>query len=181
MFKRMSSLFLGGCLIMGLAACGDADVEKVEADTNSTSDTGSEPKKEKPTEQSLKIGESVNFDGLIITLNEARIEPGGEFDNPDNDQFLVVNLTAENTTDTEQTVSSVMNVELKDAEGYSYNTTIMLEGVKAQFDGSVEAGGKLRGEIPFDVPNSDEYSLSFSNPFKSGKAIWVIPASELSK
>src|SRR5690606_2937244 len=133
-------------------------------------------KKEKPEEQKLKVGESVNFDGLTITLNEARIEKGGEFDEPEKDKFIVVNLTAENTTDEEQVVSSVMNIELKDTDGYSYNTTFLTEGIQGQFDGSIEPGGKLRGEIPFDVPESDEYQLHFGNPFKKGKAIWIIPA-----
>lgn len=64
-------------------------------------------------------------------------------------------------------MSSIMNVELKDAEGYSYSTTILTEGTKGQFDGSIEPGGKLKGEIPFDVPKSDNYELHFSNPFKS--------------
>ncbi|WBX82178.1 DUF4352 domain-containing protein [Virgibacillus salarius] len=106
---------------------------------------------------------------------------GGDFDEPENDQFVVVNLTAENNTDEEQTMSSMMNVELKDVDGYSYTTTILTEGVKAQFDGTIEPGGTLRGEIPFDVPESDSYELHFSDPFKSGKAIWKIPAEKLSK
>lgn len=159
--------------------CGESEISKVEGD--GTEEVKAEEKKDDaPKEQTLKVGETVNFDGLKITLNEARIEPGGEFDSPQNEQFVVVNLTAENTTEEEQAVSSIMNVELKDSEGYSYNTTILTEGIKGQFDGSVVAGGKLRGEIPFDVPASETYELHFSDPFKSGKAIWVVPSSELS-
>jgi hypothetical protein len=179
----MKNLLFYGLLslsIMIMMGCGDADVSKVESDGSETeAATAEKSKEEAPEEQTLKIGDTVNFDGLKITLNEARVEPGGEFDTPENEQFIAVNLTAENTTDEEQVVSSVMNIELKDAEGYSYNTTILMEGIKGQFDGSIQPGGKLRGEIPFDVPTSEQYELHFSDPFKSGKAIWVIPATDL--
>src|SRR5699024_5309556 len=109
----------------------------------------------------------------------ARIEPGGDFDEPENEQFVVVNLTAENKSDEEANVSSMMNVELYDEEGYSYSTTILMEGTKGQFDGSIPTGKKLRGEIPFDVPASETYELHFSDPFQSGKAIWTIDAGDL--
>lgn len=181
-FNLRSALIKGVAVlsISALVACGDAEVTKVEGNNDGgNSSQESEAAKEAPAEQQLKVGETVDFDGLKVTLNEARIEKGGDFDEPQEEQFLVVNLTAENTKDEEATVSSIMNIELMDADAYSYTTTILTEGVKGQFDGTIAAGGKLRGEIPFDVPKSDSYELHYSNPFKSGKAIWVIPASEL--
>lgn len=165
---------------MGIAVTGGGedsasdDPKKVE---------GKEDKKDKAEEkeetENLAIGDSVDFDGITLTLNEARIESGGELDKPQKVQFIVVNLTAENNKDKEQTMSSILNVELKDADGYSYTTTILTEGIQAQFDGTIEPGGTLKGEIPFDVSKSDTYELHFSNPFKSGKAIWKIPADRL--
>lgn len=178
--KKMKWVSVTGAALLSiglLTGCAESEVTKVEgSESKSEKKAG---KKEAPKEQQLKIGEAVNFDGLKITLNSARIEKGGELDTPSEEQFVVVNLTAENTTDKEQVVSSIMNVELKDAEAYAYTTTILTEGIKGQFDGSIQAGGTLRGEIPFDVPKSDKYELHFSNPFTSGKAIWVIPAAEL--
>lgn len=180
MLKKIGLLFIGGALMFVLAACGEAEVSKVDKEKPAeTEGTAKDKEKEAPKQDKFSIGDTVNFDGLEITLNEVRIEQGGDFDTPENDKFLVVNLTAENTTDEEQIVSSIMNVELKDADGYSYTTTILLEGTKGQFDGTVEVGGKLRGEIPFDVSDSETYELSFSDLFKSGKAIWVISADEL--
>ncbi|QHS24166.1 DUF4352 domain-containing protein [Virgibacillus sp. MSP4-1] len=190
--KKWLFLFIALFLTIGLAACGESDIEKAENEDNQQEDTNGENageqednQKEEDTNENktekFAIGDTVNFDGVKITLNEARIEPGGEFDTPQNDQFVVVNLSAENTTDEEVTMSSIMNIELKDAESYSYSTTILTEGIKAQFDGSIEPGGTLRGEIPFDVPKSESYELHFSDPFKSGKAIWEIPSDQLSQ
>lgn len=182
--KKIILLSFAVLLTFMLAACGEAEVKKADTD-NKAEDAGEnkaeKKSKEKPETQELAIGDAVEFDGIKITLNEARIESGGEFDQPQEEQFVVVNLTAENNTDKEQVMSSIMNVELKDAEGYSYSTTILTEGTKGQFDGSIEPGGKLKGEIPFDVPKSDNYELHFSDPFKSGKAIWKVPSDQLSQ
>lgn len=185
---QFTALFSVLLLILFLGACGESSIEKAEGeadseaqaeDTDTKDDSDEAEEDDEPDTENLSTGETVNFDGVDITLNEARTESGGEFDEPENDQFVVVNLTAENNTDDEVTMSSMMNVELYDDEGYSYSTTILTEGTKGQFDGDVPAGKKLRGEIPFDVPESGEYELHFSNPFQSGKAIWKLDADEL--
>jgi hypothetical protein len=163
------------CLMIGLlSACSESDIQK-ETATTATKET--KQKEETPETQQLKIGDTVNFDGLKITLNSVRIQEPGQFQKPQKGQFVVVNVTAENTTKKEQTISSLLNVELYDKEGYKYSGTILTEGIQGQFDGKVVAGGVLRGEIPFDVPASDTYELHFSNPFQTGKAVWVIPSS----
>ena len=165
MFKKIGTILLGGSLALGLAACDEAEIKEA---------SGEEQKEKKKEVKKFSVGDSVEFDGMKITLNEARIEEGGEFDEPTEEQFVVANLTIENGTDEEQTVSSVMNIELKDDEGYTYNTTILTEGTKGQLDGTLPPGESMKGDIPFDVSKSDKYELHFSDPFKSGKAIWVI-------
>lgn len=184
MLQRLGVLLFGSVLVFGLTACDDAEIEKVdeseeveetEADeTEGTEEENEEAKEEEEVDEELSVGDTVKFDGMEITLNEARIEEGGDFDEPSEDQFVVANLTIENKTDEEQAISSIMNIELKDDEGYSYNTTFLTEGTKGQLDGEIEPGGTMRGEIPFDVAESDTYELHFSDPFKSGKAIWTI-------
>lgn len=188
--KKIMLLFVTSIVAILLVACGEAEIEKKEApeaaeqDNNQEVDAPDESDKDDAAEETvndenLKVGETVVFDGVEITLNELRLEAGGEYDTPDEGKFVVANITVENTTGEEITVSSMLNFELKDDEGYSYSTTFLLEGVKAQLDGSVEAGGKLRGEIPFDVPEAERYELHYADPFKSGKAIWEVPAGEL--
>src|SRR5690625_2827440 len=186
--KRILILLLSLILLVGLAACDEADIQKVknennnkteQENNNNDNDNNDANNNENNNNEDLKVGDTVSFDGLKITLNEVRNEPGGEFDEPEEDLFVVANLTVENTTDEEETVSSILNVELRDDEGYTYSTTILMDGTKGQLDGSVEQGGTLRGEIPFDVPESDTYELHFSNPFKSGKAIWTFSFDEL--
>lgn len=168
-------------LVVGCSA-NETSIEKVEA--NDTKEHSSEKENEASgtAEENIKqlnIGEAVKFEETTITLNEARFEPGGEFEKPTNDNFLIVNLTAENNSkDQEFVMSSLLNVELEDADGNTYSATILTEAGD-QFDGSVEAGETMTGDIPFDVFNSDQYELHFSNPFQAGEATWIIDADEL--
>ena len=191
MLKKLGLLIFGSVLVLGLSACDEAKVEKVEKPKEEEKVAGDATEKENDdaeaaddvsedeSNENLVIGDTVDYDGLEITLNEVRIEAGGEFDEPAEDQFIVANLTVKNNTDEAQTISSIMNVELKDEEGYSYNTTFLMEGTKGQLDGEIEPGGTLRGEIPFDAAESATYELHFSDPFKTGKAIWTISSEEL--
>lgn len=130
----------------------------------------------------LKIGEAITFEETTITLNEARLEPGGEYEKPNNDHYLVVNLTAENnSSDQEFIMSSLLNVELTDENGKAYSATILTEGAGEQFDGAVKAGDTMTGDIPFDVLQSATYELYFTNPFDSGGATWLIDSKDLIK
>src|SRR5699024_2151829 len=119
--------------------------------------------------------DTVMFDDLKITLNEVRIEEGGEFDEPEEDQFIVANLTIENEGDDEENISSIMNIELKDDEGYSYTTTILTEGTQRQLPAAIETGGIFKGHIPFVVHVSDADVLHLDDTVASAKEVWDIP------
>ncbi|MUK88825.1 DUF4352 domain-containing protein [Ornithinibacillus sp. L9] len=190
------TLYLLIAFILVLSGCGGDDADNgndKESQDQGTEENGDDneedaaedekngDKQEDKDTEELSVGDSADLEGLKVTLNEVRVEPGGEFDEPENDQFVVVNLTAENNSDEEIVVSSIMNVELYDEEGYSYTTTILTEGIQGQFDGTVAPDKKLRGEIPFDVPESGEYELHFSDPFDSGRAVWIITSEDLGK
>lgn len=142
-------------------------VEKVES---------SEEKKETvPTTQRLRLGDTVNFKGVEITLNSARTDVGESFFTAENDKFVIVDVSVKNNKDEEVTVSSLVNFKLKDADGYQYNPAIFAE-TKANIDGDVSPGGTIRGEIAFDVPNSAKYELVFENLWEDGQAIWHFTA-----
>jgi len=177
----IASLFI---LSLGLLACDDAEevnndnnnVNNEQENTNSSNDVNGN---EKEIDEDLLVGDTVNFDGLKITLNEVRDEPGGDFDEPNEDLFIVANLTIVNTTDEEHPISSLMSVDLKDEEGYSYNATFLVEGTQGQLDGAVEPGETMRGEVAFDTSESGSYELYYSDALKSGKAKWKFSFDEL--
>src|SRR5690625_5867303 len=89
-------------LLLLWCSANETSIEKVEAnDTAEHSSEKEERNASKTDEENIKqltIGESVKFEETTITFNEARIEPGGEFERPTNDNFLIANLTAVNNS-----------------------------------------------------------------------------------
>src|SRR5690554_7567250 len=145
-------LFAVGMVLVG---CGEeSTIEPVENDTTNDEETPTDEAKapeEEATEEDetdeaeeevkeLGIGDTVNFDGLHITVNDAYITQGtDEFTEATNDYYVVVDATIENTTDESAAVSSLMQISLFDADGYSQDIAIMLD-TKGQLDGEIGAG-----------------------------------------
>src|SRR5699024_6253462 len=153
--------------------------DNTDNDNHTNNNDAENSEENEQTNVDLGIGDTVEYGGFIITLNEVRNEPGGDFDEPSEDLFVVANFTVENTTEEEQPLSSIIHFKLKDEDGYSYTTTFLVEGTKGQLDGSNDRGRTMRGEIPFDVPETQSYELHFTDPFASGKAIWKFSLDEL--
>lgn len=168
--------FITGC------ETNDSTIQKVENDANGNESTDDIVKTKKNNDiYQLEIGESVQFEDIIITLNDVYQIPDGKFESPKNDYFLVANLTAENNSNDEFIVSALLNVTLTDDQKNAYTPTILTEGTSDFFDGSVDEGETLKGDIPFDVKTSDVYELTFSNPFQTGEAIWIFEHDDVKK
>lgn len=181
LFILLLSLLLQGCgdnetaieKTMNTGQEDDTSEQNLESENNNTN-SGDEDMTQ------LAIGESVQFEETTITLNDVRLEKGSDLEKPKNDYFLIATLTAENhSADQEVIISSLLNVKLIDGEKNTYSAAILTEGVDDYLDGSLDAGEKMTGDIPFDVPESDSYDLHFTNPFQKGEAVWIIDPSEL--
>ncbi|QQK74677.1 DUF4352 domain-containing protein [Salicibibacter cibarius] len=120
------------------------------------------------TVEEITIGDTMNFDGFDITLNDAYTSEGGEFESPDNDHYVILDLTNDESAD----ISTMLQMSLQDDEGYTHDVTIFTEA-EGSLDGEIGPDRDNRGEVPFDVNESGEYELVFENPFTSGQAIWT--------
>jgi len=129
-------------------------------------------------QETFKIGDTVRFDHLLITLNSVTSSKGDEFETPEHDQFMLLDLTIENTGTESETVSTLLQMVLYDADNYSYDIALYT-GTQGLVDGEIGAGRKVRGEVAFDVPNSASYEFVFEEPFTSGQAIWSFDASAI--
>lgn len=180
-----------------LAACGESSIEKVEGqddvsdsgsvevsaeedakENDSSSDEEDAATDESKTEE-FAVGDTVDFNGLLITLTNARASEGGEFDEAQNDQFILVELNIENKTEDPAPISTMLNMKLMDAESYEQDQTILVDDVKGNLDAEISPGKNLKGEIPFDVVESDHYEFIFEDPIASGQAIWKIEKDDL--
>ncbi|GAK03937.1 hypothetical protein JCM19037_2298 [Geomicrobium sp. JCM 19037] len=178
MKKWFLAMGLGATMVV-IAACDVSDVEQVEteqeeaeaSEESAVEEGGGE--EEEVVEESISIGDTMNFDGLQITLNDAYTSAGSDWETPENDHYVILDLTIENTTDEAANISTMMQMSLQDGEGYTHNSTIYTE-TTGSLDGEIGPGRDNRGEVPFDVNASDEYEFIFENPFTSGQAIWTI-------
>ena len=69
----------------------------------------------------------------------------------DGNKWVFVNVTVANTGTEQGSVSSILMFKLKDKEGVKYNWTIG-DGAKGSVDGNLVVGGKIKGELTYEVP-----------------------------
>lgn len=157
------------------------DMNENNGDENEDNDTGEnqEANEEEIDEDGLGIGSTVDFNGLHVTLKEGRKYAGdGEWEEPENDYFIILDVSIENTADEEANISTMMQMDLVDPDGYSQDMDFFVD-TRGSLDGEVGAGRTMAGEISFDVEEAEYYEFIFEDPFMSGQAIWLFDTDEL--
>ncbi|OLO38061.1 hypothetical protein BTR23_11725 [Alkalihalophilus pseudofirmus] len=186
--KVMAKILLIFLLFISLNACGEAEVSPVEQEKEQEQEeqenaaeelqeeldeAEEEPEGEGETEENLSIGDSVNFNDIVITLNDVAYSQGSDWETPNEATFLLADFTVENTSDESYNISSMMNFAIYDEEHFKHSITIYTDA-KGSMDGEIGPGRTMRGEVAFDVPESSYYEVVFEEPFTNGQAIWVV-------
>lgn len=127
------------------------------------------------------IGDTIEYDGMSMTLNFVRTQAVGEFDTAQEDKFIIADLTVVNNSEEEKTVSSFLNIDLKDDNGIRYNVIQPVGGKEDSLDGKIQSGERLEAEVPFNVAESDFYELTYVDPLKTGEAVWTITSHSIQK
>jgi hypothetical protein len=126
-----------------------------------------------PDVLNLNLGDSAKVGDARVTANSYRLDAGGEYLKPDSgNMWVIVDVTVVNTGDDEYNISSLLQTAVRDADGYEYDVAFGPD-TKGNLDGSIPAGGTLRGEVGFEVPNPS-YGLQFvfKQAFGSQQARW---------
>ena len=186
----MATLGLGGCGLDGQLVPGEVlrgyagfeipeDVQGFEFAFDASYwglekifiDLGSEPQKvDAPAslggeinQQIYKIGDVITMGTTTLTVGGIEFSQGQEYSEPaEGYEFLVVDLTLENKGSQAITVSSLMQMAVKDADHYQYSVDLFASMLLGQGspDGEIAAGEKLRGQVGFQVPK-DATKLMF--------------------
>lgn len=184
------AIILGISTVMALSACGESTIERVDSEETETvaadvengekgTDVEAEIEDEEVAEEDLRIGDTMNVNGLYVTVKGVRTDTGkDEWDTPEKDFYLILDVELENTTEESQNISTLLQMSLQDDASYSQDISIFAD-TKGSLDGEIGAGRKLAGEIAFDVEESDFYEFLFEDPFMSGQAIWTIDRGEV--
>lgn len=101
------------------------------------------------------VGDTLEYEATRFTANSFRTSQGGQFFSPDaGNEFVIVDITVENTGDTELSVSTLLQTELKDGQGWTYGTSLTATSSldRGFSQGSpIPPGERRRGEIGFEV------------------------------
>ena len=133
------------------------------------------------TQKTYVVGETFKIGDLQYKLNSVRTSNGNancvkspKFGNT----FLLLDLTIENQGSADAEVRSMIGFKLYDKDGRKQAFSMRAaQAVKCAMDGTITAGGKMRGELGYEVLKGVQtFKLAISpNPFKSQTAIVEIP------
>lgn len=130
--------------------------DRVEIDLSSSAD------KVQNLSQNLQVntygqGDTVEYAGTEITVNSVEYTDSvGSFAEADEgEEFAIVDVTTTNNTGEEQSISTALQMLVKDGEGFSYSSSLT---ATSQLDRNYEQGSPLadgetrRGKIAYSVP-----------------------------
>lgn len=137
----------------------------------------------------FNISETATVNKTKIKINSVKkveSECMSEYDNecllktePESDYFLVIDLTIENTDSEELSVSSIMSFNLKDTNGEQGKYTFLSKNVTSQLDGSVMANDLLKGQIAYDVKDSDKFYFYYIDSLLDDQIKFIINKSDI--
>lgn len=133
----------------------DDKPKKVDNSSTQTEDKKDDKKEEKSNAPEIfNIGDTIESDDFRITVNGVRtatVDSTGYYKPKDGNEFFLVNITLENISDEDKTVSSVMMFKVVDQNGTSYDMTIFPDA-QGSLDGTVGPTRKMTGEYCVEVP-----------------------------
>lgn len=150
-------------VIIFIAAISNGNEEnpqKVESTTQSTKqDT---PQNSKDNETVFKVGETVEYKEVQISLLSYEESQGNEWGSPANGNiFVYAEFEIINNSNNEISISSMISFE-NYCDGYKldYSSNALMaistEDNKHQLDGSIAPGKKMKGVLGLEVPNNWE-------------------------
>ena len=131
-------------------------------------------------QKAFNVGEAIEMGKMVLTINEVASPEGSEYSKPkEGNKFIVVDLTLENKASEAANVSSMLQMNVKDANGFQYSSSFAATQASGGNppDGEIAPGEKIKGQVGFEVP-ADAKGLLFSfddNVFSSGKVFVTLP------
>ena len=180
-------LGLSGCVVVDSSdesgATPSASSSSSDSDTSSeeaTQDSGEPEAVVEPASSGMAgMGDTITISNVDFTLNSAEASTEGQLStSPDEDIFLILDLTVVNNSSDEIALSSIMSFSLKGSDSYEYDLELFVE-TKGSLDTTVAPGSTVRGQIAFDVPELDSYEFSVTPGLLSDNGYFKVMASDI--
>ena len=137
-------------LIITGASGGDKP-QKLEENTagNNNAPTTSEEDK------IFKVGDRIQLGKSIVIVNKVEYSQGGQYTHPaEGNQWINLNITIENTGSSQQYITTLGQMFVRDGDGNSYQVSVtnkMLENPSFGLDGQIIAKSKRTGWVGFEI------------------------------
>ncbi|MDQ5957515.1 MAG: hypothetical protein QG614_490 [Patescibacteria group bacterium] len=125
------------------------------------------------SEEVFKVGDQVKIGDSLLTINKVEYSQGGQFSKPtEGNEWINLNITIENTASTQQYVTTLGQMFVRDGEKNSYQVTVtnkVMENPSIGLDGTIIANSKRTGWVGFEIPkNSKELQFQYNKNAFSG-------------
>ena len=164
-----------------LVATAEPTVEPTPTATAAPQPTTTTTPEPTPTlkPQTFNVGDTVRLGDFHITVNGVRASLGDDLWRPDEESYFVyVDVTFQNKGNQPEVVSSLLQMEIHDTEGRSYDVDFpaTAAGSTSPPDGEIGPGGTRRGEVGYQLPTSaTELTWRFSGDiFRLGQAVFSL-------
>jgi hypothetical protein len=134
--------------------------------------------------QNYKVGDIVSISDSVLTVLGWENVPGNDFSKPDaGNKFVAVELLIVNNSQSAMSVSTLMQMSLKDNTGQKYDVDFLASTATnaGSVDGELAPGEKVRGEVGFQIPETAQ-GLQFvfdDSIFGTGKVFFDLGAEPL--
>lgn len=116
---------------------------------------GSATKSEVKADQAFKVGDKVQLGNSIVTVNKVEFSQGGQYSKPaEGNEWVNLNVTIENTGSSQQYVTTLGQMFVRDSEKNSYQVSVTnkaLENPGFGLDGAVITNSKRTGWVGFEI------------------------------
>jgi len=138
-------------LFIIIGSNGDSTTPKKIGDNSSVAKSNVE------ADSTFNVGDKIKLGNSIVTVNKVEFSQGGQYTKPaEGNEWVNVNITIENTGSSQQYVTTLGQMFIRDSEKNSYQVAVTnkaLENPGLGLDGAVIANSKRTGWVGFEIRN----------------------------
>ena len=126
-------------------------------------------------EKIFNVGEEIEYKNMKLIVNSVNFKSNYQYNNPDEGkEFVEINVTLENVGDSEESYNTY-DFSIVNSQGNKTDVDVETYTIDGGLSsGELIAGGKVTGNLVFQVPQNDEkLTLYYSPSFWSEKYVKV--------
>lgn len=171
MKKVIATVSIASLLSLSLIGCGDTSTTDTE-DSETTEVDGEQEQvdKEEEVKDEYAVGETIESDGMELTVTGVEKSQGGEYDNPkEGSEYVIVTVQYDNSSEKDLPYNP-FDFKLLNGDGQKTDSTFTMDTQDTRLEsGDLAPGGTVTGDLVFEAPAGDEglYLIYTGNIFKT--------------